>query len=62
MRYFTDSPFERMMMQVPRSCSVPQPDAPPGCTGCTMRRETCGKPCKQEHIKEEPIKHETCDR
>lgn len=62
MRYFTDSPFERMMMQVPRSRPMQEAARPPGCAGCTLCRETCGQPCKQTHTKEENAKHETCDR
>jgi hypothetical protein len=30
---------------IPRSRPVSQPDAPPGCAGCTMRRETFRKSC-----------------
>lgn len=44
MTYFTDSPFERMMVQRPRHSPGPSPDKkPPGkCRGCGYNT---GKPC-----------------
>ena len=44
MTYFTDSPFERMMVQRPRSSPGPSPvSRPPGkCRGCGYQT---GKPC-----------------
>lgn len=61
MRYFTDSPFERMMMQIPRSRSAyeqPEPD----CSGCSLTPLSCGKDCGQhnQHAKKEKIEDETC--
>ncbi len=47
MRYFTDNPLERMMMEVPRS----QGGGPPGlpedhpCYGCKRYGESCVLPC-----------------
>ena len=59
MRYFTDSPFERMMMQIPRSRSAyeqPEPD----CSGCSLTLLSCGKDCGQhnQHAKKEKIEDE----
>ena len=44
MTYFTDSPFERMMVPRPRHSPGPSPDKkPPGkCRGCGYNT---GKPC-----------------
>lgn len=47
MRYFTDSAYERMMLQIPRkSRSRPAP-APKGhpCHGCKRYGEGCVLPC-----------------
>lgn len=48
MRYFTNNPMERLMMQVPRS----QPNVPPPpmkrehpCYGCKRYGESCALPC-----------------
>lgn len=49
MRYFTDSPFERMMMQIPRHRQEPQskPALSKGhpCHGCKRFGENCSLPC-----------------
>lgn len=49
MRYFTDSPFERLMMQVPQYQKEPQskPDPPKAhpCHGCKRIGESCALPC-----------------
>ena len=43
MTYFTDSPFERMMVQRPRHSPGPSPvEKPTGCRGCPYGD---GKPC-----------------
>lgn len=43
MTYFTDSPFERMMVQRPRHSPGPSPvPKPTGCRGCSYGS---GKPC-----------------
>ena len=47
MRYFTNSPFERLMMQVPRE-QPSIPAAPPRnhpCYGCKRYGESCALPC-----------------
>lgn len=48
MRTFTNSPYERMMMQVPRSPRPSRPaPAPKGhpCHGCKRYGEGCALPC-----------------
>lgn len=48
MRTFTDSPYERMMMQVPRKFRPTRPAlAPKGhpCHGCKRYGEGCALPC-----------------
>lgn len=47
MRYFTDNPLERMMMQVPRSRSGGPPELPENhpCHGCKRYGESCVLPC-----------------
>ena len=48
MRTFTDSPYERMMMQVPRKSRPAHPaPAPKGhpCHGCKRYGEDCILPC-----------------
>lgn len=49
MRYFTDNPLERMMMQVPRSRSGRPSELPEGhpCHGCKRYGEKCVLPCYQ---------------
>ena len=47
MRYFTNSPMERLMMQVPRTQpytpAMPPRDHP--CFGCKRYGESCALPC-----------------
>lgn len=47
MRYFTDNPLERMMMEVPRSQGGGPPDLPEDhpCYGCKRFGEGCVLPC-----------------
>ena len=48
MRYFTDNPLERMMMQVPRQERGPEPSRPAKghpCHGCKRYGEGCILPC-----------------
>ena len=50
MRYFTDNPLERMMMQVPRQERGPDPSRPAKghpCHGCKRYGEGCILPCYQ---------------
>lgn len=42
MTFFTDSPFERMMVQNPRTQKEPPKPAAPPCGGCAYGT---GKPC-----------------
>ena len=56
MRYFTDSPFERMMMQIPRHRQKSQPKPPPSrsrlCHGCPYVRSTpCMGVCYRELLR-----------
>ena len=48
MRYFTDSPFERMMMDTNRKGSS-KDDLPPDeqCIDCKFRGEPCVYPCSK---------------
>lgn len=58
MRYFTDNPLERMMMQIPRSRSGREPSEPPEghpCYGCKRYRERCVLPCYRGLAKKPPI-------
>jgi len=54
MRYFTDSPFERLMMQKPRERRERQPPAPPSrghpCRGCHYYDGACVGPCYRDLI------------
>lgn len=48
MRYFTDNPLERMMMQVPcpkREPDIPRPGKDHPCHGCRRFGEGCILPC-----------------
>ena len=49
MRYFTDNPAERMMMEIPRPCSVadkcPVLEQSHPCYGCRHYGEVCVLPC-----------------
>lgn len=47
MRYFTDNPLERMMMQVPRFQSGGSSELPKDhpCHGCKRYGEKCVLPC-----------------
>lgn len=54
MKYFTNSPLERMMMQVPKgSRQEPIPLPPEGhrCYGCSKWGDICMKPCPREMMK-----------
>ena len=56
MTWFTDSPFERMMREVPRAQSpepVPQKAAPKGhpCYGCGQYGAICVRPCYRDREK-----------
>ena len=68
MTYFTNSPFERMMMQRPESAQMDnfRPVAPKGhhCYGCSRYGEPCLLPCHRDLLKstkkdKEPHKPET---
>lgn len=53
MRYFTDSPYERMMVQRPRQGRKQQLPAPPSgylCIGCERHKNGCSGPCYHERI------------
>lgn len=44
MSFFTDSPYERMMVQKPRVRREGKPPAPPKtgkCDGCTHKKDAC---------------------
>jgi hypothetical protein len=44
MSFFTDSPYERMMVQKPRMRREVKPPAPPKagkCDGCTHKKDAC---------------------
>jgi hypothetical protein len=48
MRYFTDSPYERMMVQRPRQQGDQQLSALPSgylCIGCERHKNGCSGPC-----------------
>ena len=48
MRYFTNNPLERMMMQVPRQergPDLPHPSKEHPCHGCRRYGESCILPC-----------------
>ena len=56
MRTFTNSPYERMMMQIPRKPRTPLPSPPPKghpCHGCKRYGEGCVLPCYRG-IRQEP--------
>ena len=61
MTYFTDSPFERMMIQRPRNYPgpSPSPDRPPGCRGCPYGTDKpCAGMCMKKTIqKKEDTEH-----
>ncbi|MDD3230381.1 MAG: hypothetical protein PHE09_14355 [Oscillospiraceae bacterium] len=66
MKYFTDNPLERMMMQVPKGARhEPIPPPPEGhhCYGCSQWGDVCMKPCPREIMKQEQEKkkHEARD-
>lgn len=51
MRYFTDNPLERLMMEKPRQGrEAPSPAAPKGhpCHGCRRFGEGCVLPCYRD--------------
>ena len=51
MRYFTDNPLERMMMQIPSAAREdPPPAAPKGhhCHGCNRYVQGCVRPCYRD--------------
>ena len=53
MRYFTDSSYEKMMMQRPKAPRGRQPPAPPGgdfCIGCEQYKKGCSGSCNRELI------------
>jgi len=63
MRYFTDSHFERMMMQVPQSFHDSEEQPERNRSGCSLDPGTCGKSCENcNHTKKEKTEHETCNR
>ena len=54
MRYFTDNPLERMMMQIPRQERGPDPSRPAKghpCHGCKRYGEGCILPCRPSRRK-----------
>lgn len=56
MRYFTDNPLERLMMQRPRTGGEGKPlSAPQGhfCHGCKRYGDKCVRPCYRDtkHVK-----------
>ncbi len=53
MRYFTNSPYERMMMQKPKERREEKPPAPPPvhpCHGCDRYKNGCSGPCYRDLI------------
>lgn len=51
MRYFTDNPLERMMMQTPGPVLEAMPPPPPKghpCRGCKRYGEGCVLPCYRD--------------
>ena len=53
MRCFTDSPYEKMMMQRPRQRRErPSPAAPKGdgCIACEWYKKNCSGPCYRDLI------------
>lgn len=54
MRYFTDNPLERLMMQRPRTGGEGKPlPAPQGhfCHGCKRYGDKCVRPCYRDERK-----------
>ena len=66
MRYFTDSVYEKMMMQRPRQRREKQlPASPNGdsCIGCQRYKKGCSGPCYRELItKKKEADHAISDR
>lgn len=64
MTYFTDSPFERMMVQRPRSnpgsSSAPKPPSPCAGCGCAGSRPCVGT-CMRELMEKKEAKQECAD-
>ena len=50
MRYFTDSVYEKMMLQIPRKDKHKIQPAPKGhfCHGCKRFGEACSRPCYRD--------------
>ncbi|MEA5049910.1 MAG: hypothetical protein VB021_00350 [Oscillospiraceae bacterium] len=63
MRYFTDSPFERMMMQVPQSFHDSEEQPERQSSGCSLDPGSCGKSCDNcKRTKKEKNEYKTCNR
>ena len=57
MKYFTDRPMERVMMQLPRvqrDRPPPQPSGDHPCHGCKRYGEGCVLPCYRG-VREQPV-------
>jgi len=56
MRYFTDNPLERLMMQVPgqqRERKAPAAPKDLRCSGCANEGKACAKPCPKDKTQSE---------
>ena len=56
MKYFTDRPMERVMMQLPHAQRDQPPQPPEGhsCHGCKRYGESCVLPCYRG-VREQPV-------
>ncbi len=67
MKYFTDNPLERLMMQIPKPAREEKRPAPPAghhCYGCSYYGEVCVFPCFRDIQKQmkETKKYDSRDK